>query len=51
MDSEQCWERTHSWGDEDPDPDWEKAIEKIQAKACKTKPAVSAKVNLGKPKR
>ena len=32
MDSEQCWERTHSWGDEDPDPDWEKAIEEIQAK-------------------
>ena len=32
MDSEQCWERTHSWDDETPDPDWLKAIEEIKGK-------------------
>jgi hypothetical protein len=37
-------ERTHSWGDDDPDPDWLKEIEDME----RSKPFGFGKVDLGK---
>ena len=45
--NEQCWERTHSWGDKAPDLDWD---EEIEANGWETKPVVSAKVNKSEQK-
>jgi len=37
-------ERTHSWGDDDPDPDWLKEIEDME----RSNPFGFGKVDLGK---